>query len=113
VADSDDYHLHFDKPVRIAEDLLYSVGDLVRLHDELWYNAEPATPFRKARLGSAYYSIGMRQWMIGVIVRRREQQDIVDVDLWMPSLFIYDVFWSGGICLRREQHEDLCVISGI
>ena len=51
--------------------------------------------------------------MIGVIVRRREQQDIVDVDLWMPSLFIYDVFWSGGICLRREQHEDLCVISGI
>jgi hypothetical protein len=103
----------FGRPYIVGEDQLYSVGDLVRLHDELWYNTDPYTPFRKARNGSAYYAIGMRQWMIGIIVRRREQHELADPDLWMPYMFIYDIFWSGGIGMRREQHEDLYVISSI
>jgi len=101
------------KPSAIPKDQLYSVGSLVRLHDELWYNPIPHTPFRKAQSGSAYYAVGMRQWMIGVIIRRREQQEYADPDLWLPYKFIYDVFWSGGVGIRREQHEDIYVISPI
>lgn len=90
---------------------LYCVGDLVKLHEDLFYNYSYPDPFQQAAPGSAYYSIGGSPQQIGIIVGVIHHEHLLDPDLWMPYAFIYKVFWSGGIGYTREQHVDLCVIS--
>lgn len=92
----------------------FSVGDLVKLSEELFYNYEMLEPFRTAGSQSAYYAIGMKPWMVGIVIRvRKEDEFIIEADVYMPHRFIYDVFWSGGVGYRREQHCDLYVISKV
>lgn len=92
----------------------YTVGDLVRLQDDLFYNYDIGSTFRNAGKTSAYYAIGMKPWMVGVIIRvRADEEYVVEPDVYMPHRFIYDVYWTGGIGLRREQHSDLAVISKV
>ena len=92
----------------------FSVGDLVRLSEDLFYRYDLAADFRSASARSAYYAIGMKPWMVGVIIHVRDnEQYLIEPDVYMPHRFIYDVFWSGGIGLRREQHCDLFVISKV
>ena len=92
----------------------YTVGDLVRLSEELFYNYEAAQPFRKASLNSAYYTIGMKPWMIGLGTHvRSDEKYLIEPEVYMMHQFIYDVYWSGGIGYRREQHCDLYVISKV
>ena len=92
----------------------HSAGDLVKLSEDLFYNYEPLEPFRSAGAHSAYYAIGMKPWMVGIIIRvRREEEYVIDADIYMPHRFIYDVYWTGGVGYRREQHCDLLVISKV
>ena len=92
----------------------HAVGDLVRLSEDLFYNYEPLEPFRSAGAHSAYYTIGMKPWMVGIIIRiRKKERYVIDADIYMPHRFIYDVYWTGGIGVRREQHCDLFVISKV
>ncbi len=92
----------------------YGVGDLVKLSEDLFYRYDKDEPFSMAGSHSAYYAIGMKPWMVGIIVRvRTGEKYIIDPDVYMPHRFIYDVFWSGGIGYRREQHCDLYVISKV
>jgi len=90
---------------------LYSVGDLVRLHESLFFSYEISTPIPKAGKGSAYYAIGMKPYMVGVITRVFQHEQLIDPELWMPYNFIYKVWWTGGVGMRREQHEDLVLLS--
>jgi hypothetical protein len=90
---------------------LYCVGDLVKLHQDLFYNYSPPEPFQRAGQGSAYYTIGGSPDQIGIIVDVVHHEHLLDPDLCTPYAFIYKVFWSGGIGYTREQHVDLCVIS--
>ncbi len=90
---------------------LHGIGDLVKLHESLFYSYEVDEPFKKASPGSAYYAIGMKPYMVGIIVRVFRHADLVDPELWLPYNFIYKVWWSGGVGYRREQHEDLVRIS--
>lgn len=90
---------------------LYCVGDLVKLHEDLFYNYNAPEPFQRAGHGSAYYTIGGSPNQIGIIVDVIHHEHLMDPDLWLSRNFIYKVFWSGGIGFTREQHVDLCVIS--
>tara|TARA_B100000427_G_scaffold323963_1_gene328247 strand:+ start:728 stop:1021 length:294 start_codon:yes stop_codon:yes gene_type:complete len=92
----------------------YSVGDLVKLSEDLFYRYDRDEAFRSAAAKSAYYAIGMKPWMVGVVIGVRTMEEyVIDPDVYMPHRFIYDVFWTGGIGLRREQHCDLLVISKV
>lgn len=92
----------------------YSVGDLVRLSEDLFYKYTKEDPFQIAGHMSAYYAIGMKPWMVGIVVHVRDTEDfVIDPELYMPHRFIYDVYWTGGIGLRREQHCDIYVISKV
>ena len=95
----------------VIPDELYCVGDLVKLHDDLFYNYNAPEPFQRAGRGSAYYAIGGSPQQIGVIVSVIHHEHLIDPDLWLPYNFIYKVFWSGGIGFTREQHVDLVVLS--
>lgn len=90
---------------------LYGIGDLVRLHESLFYTYEIEAPSKKASPGSAYYAIGMDSHMVGIITHVFNHADMADPELWLPYNFIYKVWWSGGVGYRREQHEDLVCIS--
>ena len=90
---------------------LHVVGDLVKLHESLFYAYGIDEPFKKASPGSAYYAIGMKSYMVGIIVHVFNHEALADADLWLPYNFVYKVWWSGGIGYRREQHEDLVLIS--
>jgi hypothetical protein len=92
----------------------FSVGDLVKLSEDLFYRYDKDEAFSMAGAHSAYYAIGMKPWMVGIIVRVRTGEDyVVDSEMYMPHRFIYDVYWTGGIGLRREQHCDIFVISKV
>ena len=92
----------------------FSVGDLVRLSEDLFYRYDKDEPFRSAAAKSAYYAIGMKPWMVGIVIRVRNVEEfLIEPDVYMSDRFIYDVFWTGGIGLRREQHCDLFVISKV
>lgn len=92
----------------------YTVGDLVKLSEDLFYSYDRDEPFRPAGAHSAYYAIGMKPWMVGIIVRISDtDQYMVEPDVHMPFHFIYEVYWTGGIGYRREQHSDLYVISKV
>lgn len=92
----------------------YDIGDLVRLSEDLFYCYDKDGAFPVAGARSAYYAIGMKPWMVGIIIRvRAKEKYIIDPDVYMPHRFIYDVFWTGGIGWRREQHCDLYVISKV
>jgi hypothetical protein len=95
----------------VVPEELHAVGDLVKLHENLFYAYGIDEPFKKASPGSAYYAIGMKPYMVGIIVRVFQHADLIDPELWLPYNFIYKVWWSGGIGYRREQHEDLVRIS--
>ena len=92
----------------------FSVGDLVRLSEDLFYKYTKEEPFQTAGANSAYYAIGMKSWMVGIVVRVRSNEEyLIEPDVYMPHRFIYDVYWTGNIGLRREQHCDLFVISKV
>lgn len=92
----------------------YSVGDLVSLSEDLFYRYDKEEPFRSAAAKSAYYAIGMKPWMVGIVIRvRSEEEYLIEPDVYMPHRFIYDVYWTGGIGYRREQHCDLFLISKV
>lgn len=92
----------------------YAVGDLVKLHEDLFYSYDASAPFRRAGVTSAYYAIGMKPWMVGIIVKvRKDEHYVIDPEIYMPNLFIYDVFWTGNVGLRSEQHCDIFVISKV
>tara|TARA_B100001250_G_scaffold337653_1_gene304503 strand:- start:3444 stop:3752 length:309 start_codon:yes stop_codon:yes gene_type:complete len=92
---------------------LYNIGDLVRLNESLFYSYEAEVPIVKAAKGSAYYAIGMKRHMIGIITYIYKYEHLVDPELWIPYNFIYKVWWSDGIGFRREQHCDLVCISKV
>ena len=92
----------------------YSVGDLVSLSEDLFYRYDKEEPFRSAAAKSAYYAIGMKPWMVGIVIRVRSEEEYpIEPDVYMPHRFIYDVYWTGGIGYRREQHCDLFLISKV
>ena len=90
---------------------LYRVGDLVQLHESLFYSYEISTPISKAAKGSAYYAIGMKPYMVGIIIHVFKHEHLIDPELWLPYNFVYKVWWTGGVGIRREQHEDLVLLS--
>ena len=93
---------------------LYTVGDLVKLSEDLFYRYDKDEAFQTAGAHSAYYAIGMKPWMIGIVVNVRNVEEyLIEPDVYMPHRFIYDVYWTGGIGFRREQHCDLFVISKV
>jgi len=49
--------------------------------------------------------------MVGIITRVFQHEQLIDPELWMPYNFIYKVWWTGGVGMRREQHEDLVLLS--
>jgi hypothetical protein len=53
----------------------------------------------------------MKPYMVGIITRVFQHEHLIDPELWMPYNFIYKVWWTGGIGIRREQHEDLVLLS--
>lgn len=92
----------------------FSVGDLVKLSEDLFYRYDKDESFRSAGSHSAYYAIGMKPWMLGIVVRVRDTDAyLIEPDVSMTHRFIYDVYWTGGIGFRREQHCDLYTISKV
>ena len=90
---------------------LHGIGDLVKLHESLFYSYAIDEPFKKASPSSAYYAIGMKSYMVGIIVHVFNHEDLIDPDLWLPYNFVYKVWWAGSVGYRREQHDDLVLIS--
>ena len=95
----------------MVPDELYCIGDLVRLSEELFFSYDLVEPIRKAHGRSAYYAIGMKRTMLGIVVSVYHHDQLADPDLWLPYNFIYRVWWTGGVGIRRERHEDLILVS--
>ena len=86
----------------------------MKLSEELFYRYDKDEPFRNAGAKSAYYAIGMKPWMVGIVIRVRAIEEfLIEPDVYMSDRFIYEVYWTGGVGLRREQHCDIHVISKV